>query len=192
MSSNLSEAERLEACFKRIEQEQMQGIPLLNHAIEVEAVGFAERQGRLMGVIVTPWFMSILMLPDEEDDWDIETLGHEMRLEFPQKKYDFMFNEFDGVGRCMTFALRSPMTCFNSHEEAVNAAELALAEMMEEKELGEEDMEAERLRRFLKGDESALLKKDDDEDEIVADAPPPNADKKPKGLSRRELLRGRA
>ena len=52
--------------YRRVETERMQGLPLLNPALRVEAVGFrlAEEDASVAeGVLITPWFMSLLRLP---------------------------------------------------------------------------------------------------------------------------------
>jgi [NiFe] hydrogenase assembly HybE family chaperone len=187
MTTNNSVSSRLESCFRKIEQEQMQGMPVLNPAMQVQAVGFVEWQGRQMGIMITPWFMSLIMLSCTDDDWDALPIGQAHEHEFPEKKFKFVLNEFEGIGRCQIHALHSPMSKFESHQAALDEASRILASMMVEVEPGEAEFEAERLRRFLDGDESALLK-NDDETELDDSAPIPV--KKAKTVSRRDLLRG--
>jgi [NiFe] hydrogenase assembly HybE family chaperone len=56
---------RLEAAFRTIQATRMQGVPLLHAALRVEAVGFLpEAEGAVAsGVLITPWFMSLVRLP---------------------------------------------------------------------------------------------------------------------------------
>ncbi|WP_059287489.1 [NiFe]-hydrogenase assembly chaperone HybE [Aquitalea magnusonii] len=64
-------APQLEALFRDIAASRMQGIPILNPALQVEAIGFQQwggPQGRLWaGVLLTPWFMNLLLLPIDTD-----------------------------------------------------------------------------------------------------------------------------
>jgi len=62
-------AGRLEAAFREIHVGKMRGIPLLNEALGVRAVGFRAYDGHLLGVLVTPWFMNLILAPGAEDDW---------------------------------------------------------------------------------------------------------------------------
>ena len=41
----------------------MKGMPIYNPTLAVEAVGFREHEGRQAGVMVTPWFMNLTVLP---------------------------------------------------------------------------------------------------------------------------------
>ena len=41
----------------------MEGLPFVNPALAVEAVGFAPWQGHWLGVMLTPWFMNLILAP---------------------------------------------------------------------------------------------------------------------------------
>ena len=55
----------LEAAFLRIEREAMDGLPLLNKALRVQAVGFERWQGQWLGALVTPWFLNLVLVPGQ-------------------------------------------------------------------------------------------------------------------------------
>jgi [NiFe] hydrogenase assembly HybE family chaperone len=63
MNTPQTAAEKLEQIFDKIHQEQMQGIPILNNMLKVQALGFQEYQGRIVGILITPWLMNLVMLP---------------------------------------------------------------------------------------------------------------------------------
>ena len=63
-----SPADAVEEAFFRIQREQMAGVPILNSALSVEAVDFQRRQGHWLGIVVTPWCMSML-LPGSGENW---------------------------------------------------------------------------------------------------------------------------
>jgi [NiFe] hydrogenase assembly HybE family chaperone len=58
---------QLEQTFAQISSTRMQGIPLLNTFLHVQAVGFealAEGDAQMLeGILITPWFMNLLRLP---------------------------------------------------------------------------------------------------------------------------------
>ena len=56
-------AEQLVETFDHIHTENMQGIPILNPNIGIEALGFQEIDGRILGVIICPWLMNVVLLP---------------------------------------------------------------------------------------------------------------------------------
>lgn len=100
----------------------MKGLPIYNPALIVEALGFREHGGRLCGVVVTPWFMNLTVLPSTADA-AIWRKGDTLRLAFPFGEYDFMLSEIDGVGLIGTCSLFSPMNDFTDHEAARIAGE---------------------------------------------------------------------
>ncbi len=149
-------AEFLEQTFECIHREAMQGIPILNPAIGVQALGFREYQGRVLGVLITPWLMNLVMLPGEGEDWSGMELGHKQPHRFPSKTFKFMVNEIDGIGPCQTHSLYSPMYVFASHEQAVNVAQAFLDTLMVEAELTEQDLvDEELLGRIMRGEEAS-------------------------------------
>jgi [NiFe] hydrogenase assembly HybE family chaperone len=103
---------------------KVKGLPIYNPALAVEAIGFREHQGRQAGVIVTPWFMNLAVLPSEADrpTW---AAGGTVRLGFPSGAYDFMVTELQGVGLVGTCALFATMSDFTDHEAAQLAAKAA-------------------------------------------------------------------
>ena len=66
-------AAELVLAFEEIAQQRMGDLPLMNRALQVEAVGF-EHDAMLapaasaIGVLVTPWFMNLVVLPVERVD----------------------------------------------------------------------------------------------------------------------------
>ncbi len=148
----------LEETFRRIEGEQMKGIPLLNPMLRVETLGFQEHEGRVFGIVITPWLMNLVMLPRDGEDWEGCQLGDKETHRFPSGSYRFMVNEYDGIGRCQTHSLYSPMGEFLNQDHAVAAAQGFLDTLMVEREQTEEDrVDEELLGRILRGEERPEL-----------------------------------
>ena len=102
----------------------MKGMPIYNPTLAVEAVGFREHEGRQAGVMVTPWFMNLTVVPSETERaaW---VAGGTVRLAFPSGLYDLLVcevPEFGLVGTCPLFTM---MTEFTDHEAAQVAARAA-------------------------------------------------------------------
>jgi [NiFe] hydrogenase assembly HybE family chaperone len=64
-----SPADAVEEAFFRIQREQMADVPILNPALSVEAVDFQRWQGHWLGIVVTPWCMSLLLVPGSAENW---------------------------------------------------------------------------------------------------------------------------
>jgi [NiFe] hydrogenase assembly HybE family chaperone len=99
----------------------VKGMPIYNPTIAVEAVGFREHEGRQVGVVVTPWFMNLTVLPSA-DDLKVWVSGGTTRLSFPSGAYDFVVSELHGAGLVGTCSLFSTMLEFTDHEAAQLAA----------------------------------------------------------------------
>ena len=103
---------------------KVKGMPIYNPTLAVEAIGFREDQGRHAGVMVTPWFMNLTVIPSA-DDLKTWIDGGIARLSFPSGAYDFTvydLPEFGLIGYCSLF---STMTEFTDHEAAQLAAQAA-------------------------------------------------------------------
>jgi [NiFe] hydrogenase assembly HybE family chaperone len=177
--------QQIETVFQHIEQEQMQGIPLLNPALKVQGIGFQHYDGRTLGIIITPWMMNLLMLPAENEDWSNLKLGDKTHHRLPANEYRFMVNEIDGIGTCQTHSIYSPMHEFMNQDHAVAAAESFMQTLMVEVEEPDHDPhDEELLGRILRGEEQSEIDR-------VVDTEQPTAEAEDESqITRRELLRG--
>jgi [NiFe] hydrogenase assembly HybE family chaperone len=100
---------------------KVKGMPIYNPTLAVEAVGFRLHEGRYVGVIVTPWFMNLVVLPSADDraTW---AEGGAVRLVFPSGAYEFTVSKLNDVGLIGACSLFSTMTEFTDHEAAQLAA----------------------------------------------------------------------
>lgn len=120
----------LERVFRRIEAERMVGVPILNHNLEVEAVGFREWQGHWLGVLITPWFMNLMLLPGRQSDWTALPAGKSRVWGLPAGEYEFIAGFELGLGEYHACSLFSPMFEFADHEAARLTARAALAAIL--------------------------------------------------------------
>jgi len=124
--------------FARVQRERMQGLPLLNAALRVEAVGFACANAEpasaevavAEGVLITPWFMSLLRLPlDKQAHRD--RVGRRAVHAFGLEQFDFIGADDEALGYYETCALFSPMFEFPTQDLARDTALAALREIRE-------------------------------------------------------------
>lgn len=118
-------AERLAAGFRSIATTRMAGLPFLNPAIEVEAVGFAPWQGRWLGVMVTPWFINLILAPCDPARWTAVAPGAKTSYEFPAGRYEFIGATDELLGHYQMCSLFSPVQDIADHATAVLIAQLA-------------------------------------------------------------------
>ncbi|MCE3284998.1 MAG: [NiFe]-hydrogenase assembly, chaperone, HybE [Steroidobacteraceae bacterium] len=109
---------------------RMQGMPVCNPNLVVEGVGIREFDGRRIGVIVTPWFMNLTVLPSPADlaTW---REGAVAQIAFPSGVYDFVVSEAGDNGLIATCSLFSLMHEFADQDSARAAARAAIDALFE-------------------------------------------------------------
>lgn len=117
----------LEAAFRRIETESMSGVPILNPALRVEAIGFSLRGQMWQGVLVTPWFMNLILVPAHAGSWQDAAQGERVFCSFPSGRYAFLRSREPEVGEFLSCGLVSPMAQFRDQQAARAVAIEALA-----------------------------------------------------------------
>jgi [NiFe] hydrogenase assembly HybE family chaperone len=117
----------LEETFRDIHATRMAGLSVLNPALAVEAVGFAAHAQGWLGVLITPWFMSLLYLPRAGAPWQPLPLGEKRRLAFPAGEIEFTGGFEERLGDYQSCSLFSPMGAFDDQATAREAALAALA-----------------------------------------------------------------
>lgn len=121
---------RLEQVFRRIEAERMADVPILNRDLTVEAVGFQEWQGHWLGILITPWFMNLMLLPGHESDWSSVPAGKSRMWRLPAGEYEFIAGFEPDLGEYHSCSLFSPVLEFVDQEAARLTAQAALAAIL--------------------------------------------------------------
>jgi [NiFe] hydrogenase assembly HybE family chaperone len=180
-------AQRLEDAFRAIHASRMQGLPFVNDALQVEAIGFRRWEGRWLGVLLTPWFMNLVLLPDEPDKWQSVPVRGSCSYAFPAGVFDFIAGFEDGVGEFQSCSLFSPVFEFAQHEVARATAQASLAALFEASSRagveGPTDRPVER-DPALEGDPAASPAPSGAQ-------PATDADRAARAVSKRDFLRGR-
>jgi len=120
---------RLAQVFSKIHSERMDGVPILNLRLAVEVVDMRAWDGRWLSVLITPWFINLMLLTatdEEAQAWQSLGLGESMPHRFPAGRFDFIVGEETGLGRYQMCSLFSPVTEFEDQEAARVAARAAL------------------------------------------------------------------
>lgn len=120
----------VEAAYFRIQQERMQDVPILNPALSVAAIDFQRWQGHWLGIVVSPWCMSILLLPGSTDNWISPGVNQRRFVKFPAGDFAFLVSVEAEIGEFQSCALFSPMNKFSTQSEATLTARASLVGLL--------------------------------------------------------------
>ncbi|MEC5206903.1 [NiFe] hydrogenase assembly HybE family chaperone [Vogesella perlucida] len=120
----------LEQAYRHIQHTRMQGIPILNPAISVESVGFRRYQGWWAGVLITPWFINLMLLPADAPLPD-GPAGEEQLVALPEGIMPFLPGSEDSIGPYLMCSLFSPLPQFADQQSARDTASEVLRLLFE-------------------------------------------------------------
>ncbi|MDR3465133.1 MAG: [NiFe]-hydrogenase assembly chaperone HybE [Xanthobacteraceae bacterium] len=115
--------------YRLIGERSMRDLPVYNDSLSVEAVGFELHGEVIAGILITPWFMNVVLLP-LDDRLASQRPGASFAHGFPVGTLDFTVADIDAVGRIGTCSLFSPMFDFGDIDTARATATAALAEIV--------------------------------------------------------------
>ncbi|MCW2314125.1 [NiFe]-hydrogenase assembly chaperone HybE [Rhodoferax antarcticus] len=129
----------LAQAFALIGQTRMQGVPVQNLQLCVQAIGFEATPGldnepeALSGILITPWFMNLVRLPVAADAPTKSWLapGRKGRRTLGSECFEFIGASEDRLGVFEVCSLFSPMFEFANQQAAVATATHVLALLRE-------------------------------------------------------------
>jgi [NiFe] hydrogenase assembly HybE family chaperone len=132
-------AARVQATFERVQRERMAGLPFLNPVLSVEMVGLRRWRGLWLGVLVTPWFMNLVLLPGDgvaDGDevpavWPRVATGEYAQFAFPAGAMSFLAGREGEVGEYLACSLFSPVFEFADQTAARQTADACLLALFE-------------------------------------------------------------
>lgn len=186
---------RLVTTFELIEQTRMQGVPVLNANLEVNADHYILWEGYFLGVLITPWFMNLILAPaTEETQQQVCELkvGQKQTHVFPSGPYEFIVGHEAQLTNYLSCSLFSPMFEFADQVAAQDTAQAVLQELMKSENLeildagNEQSLHTnDELEPEAEPDNSALDATGDGDPAIAA----PPISQRP--MSRRQLFLGK-
>ncbi|MDJ0741151.1 MAG: [NiFe]-hydrogenase assembly chaperone HybE [Gammaproteobacteria bacterium] len=141
---------RLVRHFDEVARTRMVDVPIVNPALTVEAVGFAPTDAGWIGILITPWFMNLVLLPAGDDDWLGLPIGSTVSRTFASGGYTFQVAGDADSGRYLTCPLMSPLLEIPDQQTAVAVAHAALAALHDaaQHDTGSSTHAAEVARRW--------------------------------------------
>ncbi|MCV6614392.1 MAG: [NiFe]-hydrogenase assembly chaperone HybE, partial [Cellvibrionaceae bacterium] len=85
-----NKVQQLENCYREVLRTSMAGMPLINPKLKIEAVDFGLLEGSMVGVLISPWFMNLMLLPGPDQDWAEQTELGKYKHSFASGQYQFI------------------------------------------------------------------------------------------------------
>jgi len=126
-----SPAAALQRRFEAIHRGPMAGLPMLNPALQVRALGFQPWNAHWLGVLVTPWFMNLVLMPRLAEHFPPCAERESRHLVFPAGVFEFIGAQDAELGRWLACSLFSPMFEFADQAGAEATALSALQGLLE-------------------------------------------------------------
>ena len=120
--------------YAGVYRERMQDLPIVNSRLDVEAVGFTEVGEHSLGVLITPWFMNLVILPGN-DEWHDNPQGDTATITLPDGDYDFTVSRDDTLGVYLTAVLFRTVADFPDQTTARAIAAEILHELLTAREV---------------------------------------------------------
>ena len=119
--------------FDSIYRDRMQDLPIVNANLEVEAVSFDRWEDQNLGVLVTPWFINLVLLPTS-DEYDGIPQGKLIQCTFPSGPCELTVCHDDVLGTYLAAVLFRTVEDFPDQGTARAIAEEALLRILEDPE----------------------------------------------------------
>ncbi|AJJ64199.1 hydrogenase-2 assembly chaperone [Yersinia aldovae] len=113
----------LEQVFGQVAADEMRGLPFYRDHIALRACGFQLFEQQWIGALLTPWMLSLVVLPGPQQSWQRRAVGERLMLALPCGSIGFIVSEITGCGQYLSRSLMSPLDTSLSAEQALQLAE---------------------------------------------------------------------
>ena len=97
----------------------MQDQPFYRHDIPCFTPNFILYEGQWIGTVLTPWMISIIVIPGPEQLWEGRTVGDKLGLQLPYKTMTFTVSSINSIPQYLSCSLLSPIDPSLTPEQAV-------------------------------------------------------------------------
>lgn len=99
----------LETAFSNVLQNAMLDLSFIHPDMPICACGLQLFEGQWVGVMLTPWMMSAVILPGPDQVWPARGVGERLGLKLPFADLTFTVGRVDGLPQYLASSLMSPL-----------------------------------------------------------------------------------
>lgn len=140
----------IKQAFQLVAQtEDMVNLPFFHKGIEISAISFQLFEEQWLGMVLTPWMMSIFILPGPNQVWPKRKIGEKLGLQFPKGNALFFVGELEGLGQYLSCSVMSPLDRHTGQLVYEKLAQDAIKELLGQKEPDLDEPENTKRRFFM-------------------------------------------
>ncbi|MBW7983675.1 hydrogenase-2 assembly chaperone [Enterobacillus tribolii] len=109
---------QLIAVYQSIADEKMRELPFFHPSMPVHAA-LKLFEGQWVGCVLTPWMLSVVVLPGPDQCWPVREVGERLALKMPRGDMTFIIGELPEVGQLLSCSLMSPLDTALSAEQGM-------------------------------------------------------------------------
>ena len=98
---------------------EMQDLPFYHKGIECFCPKFVLFEEQWIGTVLTPWMISVVILPGPQQQWEPRELGDKLTVQLPYKALTFTVSGVENVPQYLSCSLLSPLDPNLTNEQAV-------------------------------------------------------------------------
>ena len=121
--------EIVRAHFLQVWETAMHDMPFVNPALAVEVAGFQRVDGDWIGVVITPWFINLFLLPGGGNLWADWPSGEQRSVSLPVGAMDFIADNPGADAALPAYQYCPLVTPVQSVADQAAAREIAVAAM---------------------------------------------------------------
>ncbi|MDY4280662.1 MAG: hydrogenase-2 assembly chaperone [[Pasteurella] mairii] len=106
---------------------KMHDLPFYRQEIPCFCPTFVLFEQQWIGVVLTPWTLSVVVLPGPEQQWEKREVGEKLLLQLPYKNLVFTVGQLERIPQYLSCSLLSPLDVELTAEQAVQLAKDCLA-----------------------------------------------------------------
>lgn len=101
--------ERVQIAFEHVSEQSMHDLSFLHPSMSVYTSDFVLFENQWVGVVITPWMLSAMILPGPDQVWPQRLVGEKLGLVLPYGEMTYTVGKLEGIPQYMACSLMSPL-----------------------------------------------------------------------------------
>lgn len=102
---------------------EMQDLPFYRQGIECYCPKFVLFENQWIGTVVTPWMLSVVILPGKDQQWEPREIGDKLTIQLPYKSLTFTVSSLETIPQYLSCSLHSPIDPAMTNTQAMQLAQ---------------------------------------------------------------------